>query len=622
MHAAMAHYSAEELQRAANSLTEEERKRVESALTAAASPQDQPISIAAAEEDRRSFVTFIKRATSDRASHEYTELYHFLLKCFNVADKDFDGRVRRGEFDAMVELAANLPRRFGFAPTVAEMYSSTEERIKARGELFDTIDAKCQKNGFISFDEWMSYIYPHICEKAATLDEQDAVSKMERSKEDFKNFIIEACRSRTSKEYKELYSFLLQCFTTADTDGTGKIGPDKFDTLIDVAADAPRRFGFAPPAAETFKTTAEKFAARKTMFEIMDTDHHGFISFEEWLTFSYRHICEKAKTLDSSLSGEMPPVPQGGFAASGAPTKAAEVPQPTVTKGRCPFSGQSGSCPFTGQSGESGMAAAEKTREGFVTFIKKATTCQLSYEYRELYQFLLKSFTAADSDFDGKVRRDDFDAMVEVAASLPRRFGFAPSVTELYKTPEDRIKARTDLFDKIDVLKSGFISFDHWMGYIYPHICEKAASLDAEKAQSKMERSQEDFKTFIVEACKSRATLEYKELYSFLLNCFTEADTDCDGKINFETFDTLVDVAAAAPRRFGFAPSSDSTYSSADARLAARKVMFEEMDTDKTGFISFEESLNYFYKHICAKAKTLDDSLSGLPPPAASIVES
>ena len=35
---------------------------------------------------------------------------------------------------------------------------------------------------------------------------------------------------------------------------------------------------------------------------------------------------------------------------------------------------------------------------------------------------MLKCFTAADSDFDGKVRLEDFDDMVEVAANLPRRF--------------------------------------------------------------------------------------------------------------------------------------------------------------------------------------------------------
>ena len=73
------------------------------------------------------------------------------------------------------------------------------------------------------------------------------------------------------EEYKELYMFLLKCFTEADNEGTGKIGPDKFDALVDIAAVAPRRFGFAPSAAETVMSVAEKLAARKAMFDKMET---------------------------------------------------------------------------------------------------------------------------------------------------------------------------------------------------------------------------------------------------------------------------------------------------------------------------------------------------------------
>ena len=50
---------------------------------------------------------------------------------------------------------------------------------------------------------------------------------------------------------------------------------------------------------------------------------------------------------------------------------------------------------------------------------------------------LLKCFTAADSDFDSKVRLEDLNGMVEVAASLPRSFRFAPSGAVLFKTSEE-----------------------------------------------------------------------------------------------------------------------------------------------------------------------------------------
>ena len=59
---------------------------------AAAAPFEQPLGIAAAEEDWEAFVVSFKRATTDRSSHEYNELYQFLLKCFTLADNDFDAR--------------------------------------------------------------------------------------------------------------------------------------------------------------------------------------------------------------------------------------------------------------------------------------------------------------------------------------------------------------------------------------------------------------------------------------------------------------------------------------------------------------------------------------------------
>merc|ERR1712003_99286 len=208
--------------------------------------------------------------------------------------------------------------------------------------------------------------------------------------------------------------------------------------------------------------------------------------------------------------------------------------------------------------------------------------------------------------------------MVETAANMPRRFGFAPTVAEMFKTPQQRVEARAALFKKIDTDSSGFISFDKWLGYIYPHICEKAAALDSTTAQSKMERSKADFQAWVVAACRSRSSMEYKELYSFLLQCFTEADTDCDGRIGAEAFDALIDVAAKAPRKFGFAPEASATYKNAADKTAARKAQFEKMDEDKSGFISFEEWLTYSYTHICLKAKILDATLPGTPPPVAA----
>lgn len=257
-----------------------------------------------ASDTRKDFVTFILKATKSKSSPEYGELYHFLLACFTEADTDFDGRVGADEFDIMVERAGALPRRWGFAPTSAELFSTAQERIEFRQKTFKEMNTS--GTGYVAFDEWLAWSYEHICGKAKLLDMDKADSKMNTGKEDFKNFVIAASKSRHSVEYKEFYHFLQDCFTKADSKRLGKVGPAEFDVMIEEAANAPRRFGFAPSSADTYKSVDERRAARDKMFKDMDVDESGFIAFDEWLNFSYDHICLKAKVLDDSLSGVAP----------------------------------------------------------------------------------------------------------------------------------------------------------------------------------------------------------------------------------------------------------------------------------------------------------------------------
>merc|ERR1719329_1170101 len=124
---------------------------------------------------------------------------------------------------------------------------------------------------------------------------------MTTSAEDFSSFVVNAMRDRRSLEYKELYHFLQDCFTTADRGKTGKIGPAEFDEMIEVAADAPRRFGFAPSNEQTYQSVEHRQASRRQMFADMDVDKSGFIAFSEWLDFCNQHIFQKAQLLDPSL---------------------------------------------------------------------------------------------------------------------------------------------------------------------------------------------------------------------------------------------------------------------------------------------------------------------------------
>ena len=63
---------------------------------------------------KEEFVYFVRDAISDKNSDAYIELYQFLLGCFVRADKNFTGKVSVGDFDAVIEEAAALPRRYGF----------------------------------------------------------------------------------------------------------------------------------------------------------------------------------------------------------------------------------------------------------------------------------------------------------------------------------------------------------------------------------------------------------------------------------------------------------------------------------------------------------------------------
>merc|ERR1712048_455610 len=94
---------------------------------------------------------------------------------------------------------------------------------------------------------------------------------------------------------------------------------------------------------------------------------------------------------------------------------------------------------------------------------------------------------------------------------------------------------------------------------------------------------------------------EYKELYAFLYKNFVEADLDQKGAVTFEQFDVLVEKSARAPRSLGLAPTSDSMFRTAEDRMASRKQLFQAMDADGSGTITFDEYLQYTLLHIAEK---------------------
>merc|ERR1719146_90510 len=363
----------------------------------------------------------------------------------------------------------------------------------------------------------MNWSYSHICKKSDELAVEYAETKMTTSGEDFKTFIVNVSKSRHCPEFKELYHFLKRCFDTADRKSVGLITALEFDEMVELAGAAPRKFGFAPPTAQTYANDEARVKARTKMFgDIAAKNIRGFkdkIAFNAWLEWAYAHICEKATRLDPSLSCKAPAVDNLREAIFGSAKHRTKLS--SIMRGIT-------------------VAHATENRGTFVKFIKKATASKESAEYAELRYYLMDCFVECDTDFDGLIKDDTFDDMVERAGALPRKWGFAPTTAEMFSSAEQQAAFRKKVFKEINKSGTGKIPFDEWMDWSYSHICRKGQELQVQYAETKMTTSADDFKLFITSASKSRHCPEFKELYHFLKSCFDKADRKCEGLIKLE----------------------------------------------------------------------------------------
>ena len=248
-------------------------------------------------------------------------------------------------------------------------------------------------------------------------------------------------------------------------------------------------------------------------------------------------------------------------------------------------------------------AKMEKTKEEFVRLVKEAMEDDKSDSFVQLYTFLVGCFVRADDDMDGKVYIGDFDALIEEAAALPRRYGFAPKAEEMYKTNTDRKSARAKMFLQMNTAKDGYITLEEWMDFSRKHIMSKVHTLSKDILAGD-NATKEEFVDFIKKAV-NKSTPEYRDLYFFLLKCFTDADQDRDGAVNAQGFDVMIEKAAAAPRRYGLAPESSTMFKNEQERLAKHTEYFKKMDVKNNGTITFDEWLKFAVSHIMGKVATL-----------------
>ena len=80
-----------------------------------------------------------------------------------IFSTDKDGKVTNAHFDNLIEEAAELPRKYGYAPKTEDMYRNDHVRRQARAQQFADMDK--DRKGYITLNEWIRFAIDHIAGK-------------------------------------------------------------------------------------------------------------------------------------------------------------------------------------------------------------------------------------------------------------------------------------------------------------------------------------------------------------------------------------------------------------------------------------------------------------------------
>lgn len=525
--------------------------------------------------DKTAFKTWLKTAFDSPSGNERKELYGYLSECFLDADGDRDGLIGKSEFNFLIEKAAAMPRRFGLAPSTAEIYGEDTAYLQqVRNQMFDQMDR--HRRGKIGMEEWVAFAIAHIEEKVKQIDWQalDFCHLENAGPEQFLSFLATAIGDKGTEQYKALYEFLFKTFVESDVAEKGAITFDQFDVLIEDAAQAPRALGLAPPSSQTYSNDSQKRQARLAMFQQMDVDSTDTITFDKFLNWSMAHIAVK---VSETLS---------------ANTKKDSTKYGRVAQKQDESSPWGGGCPW------------QYDKTAFKSWVQKAMDNPKGGERKELYGYLSECFLDADDDRDGLVAFSEFNFLIEKAAAMPRRFGLAPSNSEMYGDNAAQMQqVRRTMFDQMDKRRRGKIGMEEWVAFAIAHISEKVKGINWGTLDfCHLEKSSPStFVKFLEQALADKASEQYKSLYEFLFKTFVESDVEERGAISLEQFDILIEDAAQAPRALGLAPTTEQAYSNPAQKRQARQREFQQMDVDRAGVITFDKFLNWCLTHVAAK---------------------
>merc|ERR1711990_34903 len=230
-----------------------------------------------------------------------------------------------------------------------------------------------------------------------------------------------------------------------------------------------------------------------------------------------------------------------------------------------------------------------KSKEDFIWFVKKAVTDKKSYSHSEMYHTLLKMFVDADTNKDGLVSRGSFSTLIDQAAALPRAYGYAPTDSDMWKNQEEKDAARQKMFDSMDLKATGVITFDEWLKFCLEHILAKTATMAPHPMIDTADVAQ--YKAFIKAAVSNVAGTEHVELYWYMLEIFTEHDTDKDGIVKQAEFPAMMNEFLVTPKKLQLTCPAEAEY---DA-------LFQKYDPRKDGKMTVDEWMSLATEEIFKK---------------------
>ena len=114
------------------------------------------------------------------------------------------------------------------------------------------------------------------------------------------------------------------------------------------------------------------------------------------------------------------------------------------------------------------------------------------------------------------------------------------------------------MFDSMDLKATGVITFDEWLKFCQEHIAAKTATMDPHPIID--HGSVEEYKTFIKTAvCPDTSCPEHLELYWYMLEIFTDHDTDKDGIIKMTEFPAMMNELLTVPKKHSLTVPSEVT---------------------------------------------------------------